>query len=198
MRASVLWLVGVFVLACGEEAAETPVVDVAADARALAAVIDDDQCGPAIDDAMHAMDTDRPVMAAEILGESAVPAARQMLSRIELLRPTTSDGRTLRTRGLQAGRARVAALEHLRDALARGPVEDDVLLDAIHESAEAERDLQLLRTELAVHAPLPERAEVPGAAPIHTTDPRDEGDTTDEPGEGEPTPGELEDGLPEM
>lgn len=198
MNRLALALAGALLLGCGDDEAETAPPDVGADARAIAEVMDADECGPAIDDAMHAMDTERPVMAAGILAESALPAARQQLGRLEAVEAATPDGRTLRSRALRIHRARITALEHLRDALARGPVEDEALLDAIHESATAERELTTLRMELAPHAPLPERPEVPGATSIRSTDPVDEGDTTDEPAEGEERAGELDDALPEM
>jgi hypothetical protein len=188
--------IAAMLVACGDDEAARP-ADLAAEAVAIAAVIDDDRCGPAIDDAMHAMDTERPVMAAGILGSTALPAARQQLGRIEAVEAGSPEARTLRARAVRVHRARIAALEGLRDALARGPVEDDVLLDAIHASAEAERDLQQLRTELAVHAPLPDRDEAPGATAIRGVERVDDGDTTDEPTESEPGAGELDDALPE-
>jgi hypothetical protein len=189
-------VIAALLVACGEDEAARP-ADLAAEAVAIAAVIDDDRCGPAIDDAMHAMDTERPVMAAGILGSTALPAARQQLAWVEAIEAGSPEARTLRSRAVRIHRARVVALEGLRDALARGPVEDDALLDAIHASAEAERELQLLRAELAAHAPLPEREEVPGAAPIRAAAPADDGDTTDEPETGDPGAGELDDALPE-
>jgi hypothetical protein len=191
-----LAVIAALLVACGEDDATRP-SDLSAESVAIAAVIDDDRCGPAIDDAMHAMDTERPVMAAGILGSTALPAARQQLGRVEAIEAGSAEARTLRSRAVRIHRARIAALEALRDALARGPVEDEQLLDAIHASAEAERDLQALRAELATHAPLPGRDEVPGATAIRSVERVDDGDTTDEPAEHEPGASELDDALPE-
>jgi hypothetical protein len=190
-------------LGCGA-GDDAPPPTVGADARALAAILDSDPTGPALDDAMQAVDTGRPVMAAGILSADAIPAARRQLERMEQLHAASSDGRSLYLRAMRVQRARVAALEHYRDALARGPVEDDVLLDALHETSTSERDLLALRQDLVEHAPLPERAIDPSAGlpPIGEAT-GDVVDTTEEPVEVVDDqvvddPGRLDDALPEM
>ena len=170
---------------------------VAEDARALAAILDSDPTGQAIDDADDAVDTNRPVMAAGILTEAALPATLRQIERIEALEPTTSEGRSLRSRALRVHRARMTGLEHYRDALARGVDEDEVLLDGLHETSVAERDLLALRNDLVAHAPLSAPAEPSDLPPVST--PRaDDGDSTAEPEEAVDEPGELDDALPEM
>lgn len=193
-------LAAVLMLAIGcSDGEEAPPPTLGADVRALAEILDTDPTGTALDDAMQAVDTGRPVMAAGILGESAIPAARHQLERMEVLRASSPDARTIYARAMRVQRARIAALEHYRDALARGPVEDDLLLDALHETSTSERDLLALRQDLAPHAPIPERAIDPSAGlPPIDGETRDEGDTTEEPAERVADPGALDDALPEM
>lgn len=188
-------------LGCGEDT--TPVAPSEAepaDARALAEILDSDPTGQAVDDAVRAVDTRRPVMASGILANGAVPATRLQIDRIEALAPASPEGRALRTRALRIHRARLTALEHYRDALSRGEVDDDVLLDALHETSSVERDLLVLRDDLAVHAPrggapVP---EAPGMPPFAGGGRPDDGDTTEEPTERVADPGAVEDALPEM
>ncbi len=201
MKRLVCALIAALAVGCGEDApAVEPSVAEPTDARALAAILDDDPTGPAIDDAVRAADTRRPVMASGILANSAVPATRLQIDRIEAWAPESPNGRTLRTRALRIHRSRLTALEHYRDALARGEVDDEVLLDALHETSSVERELLTLRDELAVHAPRGETAPegAPGMPPFRGGGLPDDGDTTEEPTEVVEDPGVVEDALPEM
>jgi|GEM_PF-2708360 len=194
-------LMALVMLGCGEDAPAVAESEAApADARALAEILDSDPTGQGIDDAVRAVDTRRPVMASGILANSAVPATRLQIDRIEALAPASPEGRTLRTRALQIHRARLTALEHYRDALSRGEVDDDALLDALHETSTVERDLLVLRDDLAVHAPRDEDpvGAAPGMPPFAGEDRPDDGDTAEEPTHVVEDPGVVEDALPEM
>lgn len=194
-------LLATLALGCGQDASPlAPEEAEPADARTLAQILDDDPTGQAIDDAVRAVDTRRPVMASGILANSAVPATRLQIDRIESWEPAGPGGRTLRIRALRIHRARLTALEHYRDALSRGEVDDEALLDALHQTSSVERDLLVLRDDLAVHAPRGETpvVEAPGMPPFAGGARPDDGDTTEEPTDLVADPGVLEDALPEM
>src|SRR5207249_4060591 len=74
---------------------------------------------------------------------------------LQALELGSSQGATFRTRAIRLMRTRATALEHWRDALARGVGHDDeILLDALHETAQAERAIAEFHAELATVRPL--------------------------------------------
>jgi hypothetical protein len=178
-----------------------------ADARVIAEIVGTDP-GPAVlDDVADAIDTDRPVMAADLLDEVGLPAMRRQVTRLEDAPMATSEGRTLRARTVRLYRARVTAYETYQRLLMRGVMaeEGEELLDALDAVSENERDLLALQRELAelapiVHADEPdEEAALGGLPPVHReTPPPDDETPGDEPEGPEEDPARLEDALPEM
>lgn len=216
-RALALWGCALGALAaCGEEAAEAPTHTLERDARAIAEIAGTDPAASVLDDVDRAIDTDRPVLGADLLGALGLPAMRRQVTRLEDLRVSSADGRTLRARAIRLYRARVTAYEAYQRALVRGLVDDDALLDALDDVSENERELLALQYELSALAPFERGAEseasgaaasgddgeeraLAGLPPVR----RETSAPDDETPGGEPEgrlddPSVLEDALPEM
>ena len=194
--------------ACGEADDGSAARSLEADARTLATIVASDPAGSVLDDVDDAIDTDRPVLGADLLTELGLPALRRQVTRIEDLSVATSEGRTLRARAVRLYRARVTAYEAYRDLLMRGLVDDVELLDALDAVSENEREILALRRDLVAlvpAAPSEEAAradEEPGLAglPPVAREPTPPDDETPggEPEGREEDPAVLEDALPEM
>jgi hypothetical protein len=193
VRALVLPLACLVLAACECDHATRAPLDQRQDVATLQAALTEDPAQLVLDEIDDAIARQRPVIAADLIEDAAIPAVRRHIRALQDLEMHTRQGQTLRTRASRLMRARVTALEHWRDALARGIGHDDeVLLDALHENAEAERAIAEFHSELAAIRP-PET----GAAPA--TDrgaileglpslepPATDGDDTDTPAEPDP------------
>ncbi len=142
--------------ACECEPSETPAPrDERQDVALLQAALTEDPAQLVLDEVDDAVARQRPVLAADLLDDAAIPAVRRHIETLQALPLATSRGQTLKTRAIRLLRARLTALGHWRDALARGIGHDDeALLDALHEAGEAEHDLAEFMAELAVIRPL--------------------------------------------
>jgi hypothetical protein len=179
--------------ACGHDAPAQPTADDRQDVATLQAALTEDPAQLVLDEVDDAVARQRPVIAADLIEDAAIPAVRRHIRALQDLELHTRQGQTFRTRATRLMRARVTALEHWRDALARGIGHDDeVLLDALHENAEAERAIAEFHTELAAVRP-------PETGTAVTTDrgaileglpslepPASAGDDTDTPPEPDP------------
>lgn len=125
------------------------------DVERLQNALTEDPAQLVLDEVDDAVARQRPVIAADLLDEAAIPAVRRHIAAIQALELGTSQGQTFRTRAVRLLRARATSLEHWRDALARGIGHDDEeLLDALHEAGEAEHAIAEFLTELAAIRPL--------------------------------------------
>jgi hypothetical protein len=135
-----------------ESAAEATVQG---DVMVLQEILGTDPARVILGEVDHAVDSDRPVMAADLIDDAALPAVGRQIERLEEAEVGTTDGRRLRTRAVRLYRARATALETYRDALARGAgTEDMTLLDAIRAYGDAEAEITTLHDELARIRPL--------------------------------------------
>lgn len=197
--------------ACGEHDDGSAARSVEADARVLVAIVSSDPSASVLDDVDDAIDTDRPVLGADLLTELGLPALRRQVTRIEDASVATTEGRTLRARALRLYRARVSGYEAYRDLLTRGLVDDMALLDALDAVSENEREILALARDLAALVPTaasgtaaapgePEEVPALGGLPPIARDPTPADDETagDEPEGRAEDPALLEDALPEM
>ena len=157
MRAAVL-ILALVVSACGGGGdAAPPSADVRADAQALQQILGEDPARLVLEEVDVAIREERPVLASQIIDSAAIPATRRQIERLEQAPAASQQGRTLRARAVRLHRARLRALEQWRDALAT-TVEDDALVEALHASADAEREIVELYDELERIRPLAEGA----------------------------------------
>ncbi len=125
------------------------------DVQHLQAALVEDPAQLVLDEVDEAVARQRPVIAADLLDDAAIPAVRRHIQALQALELGTPRGQTLRTRAIRLMRTRVTALEHWRDALARGiGHEDEELVGALHETAEAEHAIAMFHQELAAIRPL--------------------------------------------
>lgn len=125
------------------------------DVALLQAALTEDPAQMVLDEVDDAVARQRPVIAADLLDDAAIPAVRRHIQTILHLDLQTREGNTFKTQALRLLRARLTSLEHWRDALARGiGHEDDQLIDALHETGTAERDIAAFHSELAEIRPL--------------------------------------------
>lgn len=196
-------------VACGDGEAETAAaVAAVADARAIAEVIAVDPAADVLEDVSDAIDTDRPVLAADLLDEVGLPAMRRAVTNLEAVAVTSADGRTIRARAVRLYRARVSAYEDYQRLLMRGLVDDESLLDALDAVSENERELLALQRELRTLAPsaaaepppADEAEPLAGLPPVARggAAPPDDETPGAAPDVAEEHPAELEDALPEM
>ncbi len=140
-------------------------VDERNDVEHLQNAMTEDPAQMVLEEIDQAIASDRPVMAADLIDHAAIPAVRRHIDSVQAVAMATSSGRNLRSRAVRLLRHRLAALEHWRDALARGVGhEDEALVAAIHENAVAEHELFELHRELAIIRPL-ETGPAPEAHP---------------------------------
>jgi hypothetical protein len=152
-RAAILGVV--LLAACSGSGQIVAPVDERNDAEHLQNALAEDPAQLVLEEIDQAIASDRPVMAADLIERSAVPAVRRHIDAVQAVDMGTSAGRTLRSRAVRLLRHRLTALEHWQAALARGiDHEDEALLEAIHENAEAEHELFELHRELAMIRPL--------------------------------------------
>lgn len=158
------------VSACGEEG---PPPSLVADLGMLHAIVDQDPAVEALEIVDRVVDDERPVHAAQVLRETAIPAAQSQVEIVEAANLRTEEGRRFARRLAVAYRARVSALDTYRSVLEGGVSADPMeTLDAIRGRREAEQ--QLLRVieamvRVAPPAPSPpaaDREEVEGEAPL--------------------------------
>jgi hypothetical protein len=116
-----------------------------ADRLVLDAVLSRDGSRGVLREVDEAVEDRLPVRAAEMLRGAAVPAVRRLRVAIEAETLRTEAGRAMRARAVEVLEARAQAMERYADALARGEVEDERLLAALHAHRLAEqRWLRLL------------------------------------------------------
>jgi hypothetical protein len=151
-------LVGLSLAACGDddekEGASAP--DLVADVRLLQDAITNDPALAPLEDVDEAVSDDLPARASELVEAGALPAARRQVDLLEGLELTTPEGRRLKRKLLDAYRDRVGALEGYRDALARGPVEDLVLVDAMEALRQTDQAVMDVDASLSEVRPLAE------------------------------------------
>ena len=134
---------------CDEATAppRTPVVgeppdldaELRADGALLVRLLDEDPARQPLADVQRAIDDDKPVRASELIETVALPSARRIAGDARRLGMTTAEGAGLRERTATALDARVAALDGYARALARGPIEDLELLDAMRDVRRADQ-----------------------------------------------------------
>lgn len=153
-RAPGVLAIAAFAIACsGSDAGAGASIE--GDAIVLQEILGSDPARTVLREIEQAVDTERPVMAAEMIEHSGLPAVRRQIERLQQAAVATRDGRALRTRAVRIHRARAAALEGYRDALARGiGTEDESLLAAMRAYAEAELQIVQLYEDLEVIRPL--------------------------------------------
>lgn len=136
------------------------------DAAQLQELLGSDPARALLQEIERAVDSERPVMAAEMIEQAGVPAIRRQIERLEDAPVMTREGRRLRTRAVRLHRARADVLARYGAALARGiGTEDEELLDAMRAYAMAELELASLYRELEQLHPLrPEQGEAHEAA----------------------------------
>lgn len=155
MRSAVLLVAWLFVAGCECDHAETVPQSELDDVARLQAALTEDPAQLVLDEVDDAVARQRPVIAADLLDDAAIPAVRRHIETLQQLEMTTSEGQTLRTRAIRLLRGRQRSLEHWRDALARGIGHDDEsLIAALHEAGEAEHDIAAFLGELAAIRPL--------------------------------------------
>lgn len=135
--------------ACGEAGSSSVAGGTASEASEQAAVrqeaavlvrlLDEDPARQPLVDVQRAIDDDRPVRASELLETIALPAARRVASDARAVGTTSAAGAALRDRTASALEARQEALAAYARALARGPIEDLQLLDAMRDVRRAEQ-----------------------------------------------------------
>ena len=194
--------------ACSGGGDAAPAHGIEDDARALAEVVATDPATAVLDEVDEAIDTDRPVLGSDLLTELGLPSLRRQVTRLEDLDVATSEGRTLRARAVRLYRARVSAYEAYRQALVRGLVDDEALLDALDAVSDNERELLQLQRDLALLAPIArpgeaaeddDEAALAGLPPVVREAPLPDEETPGGEPEGrEEDPAALEDALPEM
>jgi len=127
------------------------------DVRALQDAMGADATPNSLAEVDRAVAEDKPVLAATLLANGAIPAARQQVSAIEAITVQSDRGAKLRTEALRVYRRREAALEVYRRALERGVVEDESLVHALHAQRTAEEALVALDRKLEKIRPLRRR-----------------------------------------
>jgi len=158
--AAVLGL-GLGAFACGDDEGEEegPAPDVIADVRSLQDVVTADPALGPIEDAEAMVDDERQALAAELLEQGGIPAARRQVEAVEALEMTTPEGRRLRRRLKRAYAGRVEALEHYREVLARGFMEDLEYVEAMGAVREALEAVEEVDDALGEIRELPEAEE---------------------------------------
>jgi hypothetical protein len=176
------------------------------DVERLQAALTEDPAQLVLDEVDDAVARQRPVIAADLLEEAAIPAVRRHIEALQALQLGSSQGNTLRTRAIRLMRNRATALGHWHDALARGIGHDDeVLLDALHETAEAERAIGELLAELATIRPLEtgegvadREGALEGLPPLEPPTSGDGDDTVTPPSEPDPHGADPIDGREDL
>lgn len=174
---------------------------VESDVRAIAAVLARDPARLPLSEVDEAIRDDRPVLAADLIARTAIPATERLIEQLAALEPTSSEGRRLRNRAVRAHRDRIEALRSLEGALARGVgQEDERLLDAMRADARAQMAIVALEDELnrlvphvLERAPLEERSAFPPPSPptrerVLEDEPTPERPEEPNPGAAEPIP----------
>lgn len=196
-------------LGCGDERDAPAPRDEQADVAALQGALTEDPAQLVLDEVDDAVARQRPVIAADLLEDAAIPAVNRHIESLQALQMGTSRGQTLRTRAIRLLRARRTALQHWQTALARGIGHDDeVLLDALHETGEAEHDIAAFLAELADIRPLEtggagaspdhDRGALEGLPPLAPPTSGEGDDTTTEPDEPDPHGADPVDGIEDL
>lgn len=163
MKASclvVMWMLALAPACSSGDSARVGAPEV--DAARLQELLGSDPARALLSEIERAVDSERPVMAAEMIEQAGVPAIRRQIARLEDAPMATREGRRLRTRAVRIHRARADVLARYGAALARGiDTEDEELLDAMRAYAMAELEIASLYRELEQLHPL--RTEQRGA-----------------------------------
>ena len=129
------------------------VVTVDDDVEAIRRVLADDPAEGAIREAER-VSRDRPVMAARMMREGAIPAATRQQRALEELDVETVAGRRLLRQAVDANRARVEALQGLAETLARGVDEDLELVEALSAHRHAAEAIVAVHDALDAASPM--------------------------------------------
>lgn len=198
-------------LACsGSSSGERAGATVEDDAIVLQTILGTDPARTILHDVDEAIRAERPVMAAELIQQAALPAVRRHIEEFQHARVATQEGRRLRDRAIRLHRARRDALERYANALARGiGTEDEELLAGLDAYGDAEREILRLHDDLDAIRPIsPEAIErarearettLGGLPPIRRGEPPEADDAPGElPGPGpDDSAGEPAEPLPE-
>jgi hypothetical protein len=193
---------------CSGEGAGSSAGSIEADVIVLQEILGSDPARTVLGEVEQAVDDERPVLAASLIDEAALPRTRDQIERLEGAPAGTPEGRDLRTRAVRVHRARASALELYRDALQRGiGTEDMQLMDALRAYREAETDILALHAALEEIRPLApeveerqrrEEAALGGLPPIRRDEAsRHDDEALDPPPERDDTAGEPREPLPE-
>jgi hypothetical protein len=112
-----------------EVAPESP--EMRSDREALREIVATDAAAGPLEEVENMISVGRPVLAAELLHNGAIPAAHRQVERVVAFEPTTDIGASLKREALDVYGGRVEALGAYQRALERGQVDDLILLDAI-------------------------------------------------------------------
>jgi len=125
------------------------------DVVVLQTILGTDPARTILHDVDEAVRAERPVMAAELIQQAALPAVQRHVEEFQHARLGTPDGRRLRDRAVRLHRARRDALERYARALARGiGSEDEELLAGLDAYGDAERDILRLHDDLDAIRPV--------------------------------------------
>ena len=110
------------------------------DVEAIRRVLSEDPAEGAIREAER-VSRDRPVLAARMMNEGAIPAAQRQLAALEVVEVETVIGRRLLRQAIDANRSRVDALTVLAATLARGVEEDLTFVEVLSAHRKAAEEL---------------------------------------------------------
>jgi hypothetical protein len=131
-------------VACGSEAAPRPSEAERRDLATLAARFDGDPTFEALARVEDIAD-DRPVAAADLLREQALPAARAQLEAVRAFEARSRPGRRAQLRLVDAYRDRIVALEAYLDVLDGAARDEPALIAALRAQREATQHLRRVR-----------------------------------------------------
>jgi hypothetical protein len=130
-----------------------PPPELSAEVAALRAIMQDDPAAAPIDEAER-IATERPVHAAELLAERAIPAARRHAARAREAEVTSEEARAYQRRLAEAYAKRVRGLEEWQRYLADAATDDAALLESITTLREASVELVELDRDMDAVAPI--------------------------------------------
>jgi len=155
VKGAVAVAIASLVVACSGSGQDSSAPTIEADAIALQTILGADPARSILHDVDEAVRAERPVMAAELIEQAALPAVERHVQELLRAQVTTQDGRRLRDRAVRLHRARRTALERYGRALARGiGTEDEELLSALDAYGDAEREILQLHDDLDAIRPV--------------------------------------------
>ncbi len=152
-------IVIVLVGGCGDDGEQDgPSPDVVADVRALQDAVTRDPAIAPLADAEGMVDEERSALAAQMLEQGGVPAARRQVEAVEAVEVGTAEGRRFRRRLAGAYAERVTALEEYQRILSRGYMEDLEFVEAMGAVRESLDAVASIDDELGLLRPLPTKS----------------------------------------